>query len=137
MKNQKSIVVTNGCFDILHVGHIKLLQHAKQFGDILVVLVNSDDSIARLKGPTRPINSVSDRIQMLEAIRWVDKVIVFEEDTPLSIIHSLRPDVLVKGGDYEEDNIVGAEYVKSYGGKIEIVPLVVGSSTTNIINKLK
>lgn len=133
---KQSIVLTNGCFDILHVGHIRLLQQAKQQGDMLIVLVNSDESIKRLKGDTRPINCLLDRIEMLESIKWVDKVIPFTNDTPIDEIHSIRPDVLVKGGDYKIEDIVGAEFVQSYGGRVSIIPTVEGHSTTNILTKL-
>lgn len=134
---KQKIVVTNGCFDILHVGHIQLLQEAKEHGDILIVLVNTDESVKRLKGDNRPVNSLEDRMTMLRAIQWVDLVIPFHEDTPLKVIEDLKPDVLVKGGDYQLKDIVGADFVISRGGNVVIVPVVDGKSTTNILNKLK
>jgi D-beta-D-heptose 7-phosphate kinase/D-beta-D-heptose 1-phosphate adenosyltransferase len=133
---KQKIVVTNGCFDILHVGHIQLLQEAKEHGDILIVLVNTDESVKRLKGDSRPVNSLEDRMTMLRAIQWVDLVIPFHEDTPLKVIEDLKPDVLVKGGDYQLKDIVGADFVISRGGEVVIVPMVKGKSTTNILNKI-
>lgn len=131
----KKVVFTNGCFDILHAGHIKSLEEAKKQGDILVVGLNSDASIKRLKGNDRPVNKLEDRKKVLESLNCVDYVIPFEEDTPLNLIKLVKPDVLVKGGDYKEDEIVGSDFVKSYGGKVVIIPLVEGLSTTNIIKK--
>lgn len=133
----KKVVFTNGCFDILHAGHITYLAEAKKLGDILVVGVNSDASVKRLKGEERPVNNVSDRALLLSALESVDYVIPFEEDTPLELIKEVRPDVLVKGGDYSIDNIVGADIVASYGGITTTIPLVPDKSTTGIINRLK
>lgn len=135
MTVKKRKVVTNGCFDILHVGHIRLLKQAKEMGDELYVLINSDESVKRLKGDTRPINTLADRIEMLRAIKWVDYVIKFDEDTPSAMIKKIKPDILVKGGDYTLDTIVGADFVQSYGGKVVIIPTVTGYSTTGIIEK--
>jgi D-beta-D-heptose 7-phosphate kinase / D-beta-D-heptose 1-phosphate adenosyltransferase len=129
-------VVTNGCFDILHVGHIRLLQEAKGLGDKLIVLINSDESVKRLKGDSRPINCLAHRIEMLKSIKWVDEVIAFDEDTPYNAILQLKPDVLVKGGDYDELTIVGSDIVMDNGGMVVIIPLVDDVSTTIISNRL-
>jgi len=136
-EQNKKIVFTNGCFDILHRGHIEYLTKAKEFGDVLIVGLNSDTSVQRLKGKDRPINSESDRARILDALKPVDYVVIFEEDTPLRLIQTVKPDVLVKGGDYKVEEIVGSEYVISYGGKVEIIPFVEGKSTTKIIQKIK
>ncbi len=131
----KRIVFTNGCFDILHIGHIALLAEARRQGDKLIVGINSDSSVQRLKGPARPMIGEIERAQMLAALAAVDSVVIFEEDTPLDIIQALRPDVLVKGGDYTEAAIVGAAEVQSWGGTVRIVPTIEGFSTTKIIAK--
>lgn len=120
---------------MLHAGHVQLLTEAKKLGDILVVGLNSDESIQRLKGKGRPINPLADRKRILEALSPVDFVVPFSEDTPLNLIEELRPDVLVKGGDYAAEDIVGASYVTSYGGRVIIVPLLEGRSTTAIVEK--
>jgi D-beta-D-heptose 7-phosphate kinase/D-beta-D-heptose 1-phosphate adenosyltransferase len=135
-KNAKKIVFTNGCFDILHVGHIKYLQEAKAQGDILVVGINADSSVKRLKGAERPIQSEEDRGEVLSALACVDFVTVFEEDTPEKLIHLVRPDVLVKGGDWKVDQIVGSDFVLSYGGKVKSLQFIQGKSTTNIVSKI-
>ena len=127
----KKIVFTNGCFDVLHQGHRKLLREAKALGDVLVVGLNSDASISRLKGAERPINSVAQRIEVLSALADVDAVIVFEEDTPLELLQELRPNVLVKGGDYSADEVVGNDLVD----EVVIIPLVEGISTTNLLDQ--
>lgn len=134
---KKNIVFTNGCFDILHKGHVAYLQAAKSLGDILIVGMNTDASVQRLKGQDRPVNSLEDRAFVLSALRSVDYVIAFDEDTPLSLIQAIMPDVLVKGGDYTIDTIVGATEVLSHGGKVEIIPFVEGKSTTSIIDAIK
>jgi D-beta-D-heptose 7-phosphate kinase/D-beta-D-heptose 1-phosphate adenosyltransferase len=131
----KRVVFTNGCFDLLHVGHVDVLQTAKTFGDILIVGVNSDQSVRGLKGPSRPIQSEQDRMKILSALACVDYVTVFDEETPAKLIDLFRPAVLVKGGDYKADSIVGAREVQSWGGRVEIVPLVKGRSTTSIVDK--
>jgi len=136
-EQNKKIVFTNGCFDILHRGHIEYLTKAKEFGDVLIVGLNSDTSVQRLKGKDRPINPEADRARILDALKPVDYVVIFEEDTPLRLIQMVKPDVLVKGGDYKVEEIVGSEYVMSYGGKVEIIPFVEGKSTTKIIQKIK
>ncbi len=133
----EKIVFTNGCFDILHKGHIDYLQKAKKLGDILVVGLNSDASVKRLKGEERPINCLADRADMLLALSVVDYVIPFEEDTPLELIKAIMPDVLVKGGDYTLDNIVGAKEIISNGGEVKVLSFVPGHSTTQIIKKIQ
>ena len=135
--NNKKIVFTNGCFDILHVGHISYLKQAKQLGDVLVIGVNSDESVRRLKGASRPINNAEDRMLLLSALDFVDYVVEFEEDTPAKLIEIIKPDVLVKGGDYKENEIVGADFVKDNGGIVKILPFVEGKSTTSIVEKMK
>ena len=132
----KKVVFTNGCFDILHVGHIELLESAKSLGDILVVGLNSDDSVKRLKGTGRPINSVRERVRILSALEFVDYVVIFNEDTPYKLLQEVKPDFLIKGGDYSLDKIVGRDIVESYGGKVKVIQLLKGKSTTDIINKI-
>lgn len=133
----QTVVFTNGCFDVLHVGHLRYLMEARALGDLLVVGINSDASVRRLKGPERPINQESDRREMLLALKVVDLVAVFEEDTPLALIEKISPQVLVKGGDWPEDKIVGAEHVKKSGGRVLSLPFVNGYSTTSIVNKIR
>ncbi len=135
-KNNKKIVFTNGCFDILHSGHVSYLNTAKSLGDILIVGVNSDESVARLKGPTRPINKLTDRMNVLSALSSVDNVISFHEDTPINLIEIIKPDVFVKGGDYTEETLPEAPLVRKYGGKVEILPYIKDHSTTNIIRRI-
>jgi D-beta-D-heptose 7-phosphate kinase/D-beta-D-heptose 1-phosphate adenosyltransferase len=132
----KKAVFTNGCFDLLHVGHVKYLQAARQLGDLLILGLNSDDSIRRLKGPSRPLIGQDERAHILAALNCIDYVVVFDEDTPLELITALRPDILVKGGDYTPEGVVGRELVESYGGRVELINFVDGKSTTNIINKI-
>lgn len=129
------IVFTNGCFDLLHVGHITLLEAARHEGDRLVVAINSDASVRTLKGPSRPVVGERDRARILAALAAVDAVVIFEELTPLQLIETLRPDVIVKGGDYTEDSVVGSEAVRSWGGRVIIVPTVEGFSTTQLLAK--
>ncbi len=131
------VVFTNGCFDILHPGHIHLLQSCADMGDRLVVGLNSDASVKRLKGSSRPVNTESARATLLAALSAVDAVIVFEEDTPEKLIHAIQPDVLVKGGDWQKTDIVGAAFVESYGGCVCTVPYLQGHSTTEIIQRSK
>lgn len=123
-------------FDLLHPGHVDLLTAARAAGDALVVGVNTDDSVRRLKGPTRPVKKEADRVYVLAALECVDQVVTFSEDTPLELVKRLRPDVIVKGGDYAEDTIVGANEVKSWGGRVVVVPLTPGQSTTRIIERM-
>jgi len=131
----ENIVFTNGCFDILHIGHIRLLEQARRKGDRLIVGLNSDDSVRRLKGPLRPIVPEGERARVLAALSAVDAVVIFEEDTPLRLIETVRPDVLVKGGDYTEDNVVGAREVRTWGGRLELIPLVGNISTSRLLAK--
>jgi D-beta-D-heptose 7-phosphate kinase/D-beta-D-heptose 1-phosphate adenosyltransferase len=132
----ETIVFTNGCFDLLHVGHITLLEDCRRFGSKLVLGLNADASVCRLKGPTRPIVSERERARVMAALAAVDAVVLFEEDTPLELIRALRPNVLVKGGDYTIETVVGHEEVIASGGRVEIVPTIEGFSTTNIVKKL-
>jgi D-beta-D-heptose 7-phosphate kinase / D-beta-D-heptose 1-phosphate adenosyltransferase len=134
--NGNRIVFTNGCFDILHVGHITLLEQCREFGDKIVIGVNSDASVRKLKGPTRPVVGENERARILAALGSTDAVIIFDEPTPLELIQNVRPDVLVKGGDYTTATIVGADDVLTWGGRVEIVPTVNGASTTNTIRKM-
>ncbi len=133
----KRIVFTNGCFDILHAGHVQYLNEAAQLGDRLIVAVNSDASVKRLKGETRPINTVNDRMAVLSSLAAVDWVISFEDDTPEALLEALKPDILVKGGDYTENQVVGAEIVHGYGGEVAILSLQEGVSTTRIIDSIR
>ena len=126
----QSIAFTNGCFDILHAGHVASLRQGRHGCDRLVVALNSDDSIRRLKGPGRPVNSAADRVAVLAALEMVDAVVVFDADTPDAVIAAVRPHVLFKGGDYRRGDIVGADFVEAYGGQVLIVPLLEGRSTT-------
>jgi len=134
--HRQKMVFTNGCFDVLHFGHVHYLLQAKELGDILVVGLNSDDSVRRLKGPSRPINGEKERAFVLAALACVDYVVVFEEDTPKELIETVRPDVLVKGGDYALDQIVGADFVTRNGGTVTTLPFVEGFSSTRIIEQL-
>jgi rfaE bifunctional protein nucleotidyltransferase chain/domain len=131
------IVFTNGVFDLLHVGHIDLLLAARALGDRLIVGLNSDASVRRLKGPLRPVRSESERAYVVAALEMVDAVTVFDQDTPLELVEALRPDVLVKGGDYTLDSIVGRAQVESWGGRVHVIPLTAGHSTTRIIEALR
>jgi len=132
----QKVVFTNGCFDILHVGHVTLLAHAKALGDKLILGLNSDESVKRLKGEQRPINKESDRAIILAALECIDAVVIFHEDTPTELIQALTPDILVKGGDYTKEQIVGADYVEQCGGEVVIVPFVKGYSTTETLAKI-
>lgn len=134
--DNKKVVFTNGCFDLLHPGHINLLHQAKDYGDYLVVGLNADQSVKRLKGPTRPVLNEHDRASLLSALDCVDLVVIFTEDTPERLIETLKPDILVKGKDYTPDQVVGHEIVESYGGEVKLVPLLKGYSTTEITNKI-
>lgn len=132
----RTIVFTNGCFDILHIGHARYLYAARELGDYLIVAVNSDISIKSIKGPDRPIINENERAEMLAALGCVDMVVMFDEDTPYEILKKLVPDILVKGGDWKEEDIVGADIVKNAGGKVKRIPFVEGSSTTDIIDRI-
>ncbi len=129
----EDVVFTNGCFDILHAGHVSILERARQLGDRLVVGLNSDTSVRRLKGPTRPVNCEGDRAEVMAALACVDLVVLFGEDTPLELINQLRPNVLVKGADYRADQVVGGDEVRSWGGRVELLALLPGRSTTATI----
>ncbi|MBR4218647.1 MAG: D-glycero-beta-D-manno-heptose 1-phosphate adenylyltransferase [Bacteroidales bacterium] len=131
-----TIVFTNGCFDVLHLGHVTYLAEARTMGDLLVVGLNSDASVRRLKGPSRPINDEKARSLVLASLQCVDYVIIFDEDTPLDLIKAVKPNVLVKGGDYTIDSIVGASFVQQRGGIVRTIPLVEGYSTTDTVQKL-
>jgi len=133
----EKIVFTNGCFDIIHVGHIRLLQQARSLGDKLIIAINTDDSVRQLKGNNRPILREQERAEMLAALACVDYVTFFSEPDPLKIILMLRPDILIKGADYTLDEIVGKKEVLAYGGKVYAIPLTPGYSTTALIDKLK
>jgi rfaE bifunctional protein nucleotidyltransferase chain/domain len=134
---RKGVVFTNGCFDLLHRGHVTYLRSARKLGQVLIVALNDDASTRRLKGPTRPINTLADRLEVMAALEMVDYVTWFEEDTPLETILKLRPHVLVKGGDYRTSEIVGAAEVESWGGSVRSLELVRGKSTTEILKRAK
>jgi D-beta-D-heptose 7-phosphate kinase/D-beta-D-heptose 1-phosphate adenosyltransferase len=132
----KTVVFTNGCFDLLHVGHIQYLQEARNLGDLLVLGLNSDTSVRKLKGKLRPLISEDERAHILSALDCVDFVVIFEEETPLKLIREIRPDILVKGGDYKKREVVGADRVESYGGRVVLVPVVEGRSTSSIVRRI-
>ena len=133
----KKIVFTNGCFDILHAGHVRYLAAARALGDCLVLGLNTDASVRRIKGPTRPINSEEDRAEVADALKAVDYVVLFDEPTAEQVIGKVRPDIYVKGGDYTLETLPEAKIVQSYGGRVEFIALVAGRSTTNVIEKIK
>ena len=135
-KNKMKVAFTNGCFDILHLGHLEILTKSKEFGDRLIVAVNSDESVRKLKGKERPINDFQTRSNMLASFSFVDYVVEFSDDTPKKLIQIIKPDFLIKGGDYKKKDIVGNDIVSSYGGETIIIPLIDGLSSTNTINKL-
>lgn len=134
--NSDKVVFTNGCFDIIHRGHIEYLAQAASLGNRLIIGVNTDKSVSTLKGPNRPVNDELTRAEVLAAFGFVDAVILFDEETPINLITAVKPDVLVKGGDYNPDTIVGADVVKANGGRVEVIPFVNGFSTSSIINKI-
>ena len=131
----KTVAFTNGCFDILHAGHVHYLEKVKRLADLLVVGINSDGSVRRLKGPGRPVHSVLDRARVLSALRAVDGVFVFTEDTPERLIRAVRPDILAKGADWKMGEIAGADFVRSYGGRVVRIPLLKGRSTSGAISR--
>ena len=135
--NGKKVVFTNGCFDLLHAGHVSYLQRARALGDMLVLGLNSDASVQRLKGPTRPLVQQDDRAVVMAALACIDYVVLFDEDTPLQLIETLRPDILVKGGDYTPETVVGREQVESWGGRVELIDFVAGKSTTGIVERIQ
>lgn len=132
----KKIVFTNGCFDILHRGHIEYLKKAKSLGDVLVVGLNTDTSVKRLKGENKPVNKQADRAAVLAALETVDYVVFFSQDTPFELIKIVKPDILVKGADWHKNKIIGADFVKSYGGKVATVPYLAGYSTSSLLKRL-
>lgn len=132
-----TVVFTNGCFDLLHPGHVAYLEEARSLGDALVVGVNTDDSVRRLKGPTRPLVPEVDRARVLAGLAAVDAVTLFDEDTPAELIAALRPDVLVKGGDYTPDRIVGRDTVEAEGGRVRVIPFLPGYSTTDLVRRIQ
>jgi rfaE bifunctional protein nucleotidyltransferase chain/domain len=134
--NGESIIFTNGCFDILHLGHVDYLQKAKNIGGKLIIGVNSDDSVRRIKGISRPIVDENSRMRILASLEFVDCVTLFDQDTPLELINMLLPDILIKGNDYSIDNIVGADVVMKNGGRVDTISLVEGQSTSGIIDKI-
>jgi D-beta-D-heptose 7-phosphate kinase/D-beta-D-heptose 1-phosphate adenosyltransferase len=134
--DEKRVVFANGCFDLLHAGHLRLLQEARRLGDVLILGLNSDASVRRLKGPNRPVQNQEDRAALLAGLACVDAVVIFEEDTPLRLIEALRPDFIVKGGDYSSDSVVGAVEARAWGGQVHIVPLVGGRSSTALLSAL-
>jgi D-beta-D-heptose 7-phosphate kinase/D-beta-D-heptose 1-phosphate adenosyltransferase len=135
-KAGQRVVFTNGCFDLLHVGHLRYLRRAKAEGDILVIGLNSDESVRRLKGETRPLVAQEERAELLAALEMVDYVSIFDEDTPLNLIRALEPDVLVKGGDWKKDEVAGAAEVEGWGGRVVIAPLIPGRSTSDLVSRI-
>lgn len=135
VRSNKKIVFTNGCFDLLHIGHVRYLQEAKSLGDYLVVALNTDASVKKLKGPSRPIQNENDRAEILAALNCVDATVLFDEDTPLNVIKAVRPNVLVKGGDWKPSQIVGSDFVIANGGQVRSLQFVEGRSTSGIIQK--
>ncbi len=136
-RDGRTIVFTNGCFDLVHPGHVRYLRQAREMGDLLVVGLNSDASVKKLKGPGRPILNLDERSEVLLALRWVDAVVPFDEETPLELIRRVRPHVLVKGGDWAVEQIVGREVVQEGGGRVVSLPFHEGSSTTDIIERIR
>ena len=133
----EKIVFTNGCFDILHAGHIHLLREAKNLGDRLIIGLNSDQSVQNLKGPDRPLNSEEARASVLESLSMVDEVTIFQEDTPHELVKEIIPHVLVKGGDYSIENVVGADTVRASGGEVVLIPILKGYSTSDLITRIR
>ena len=133
----KSVVFTNGCFDVLHIGHIDFLKFCKEQGDIVVLGLNSDTSVRQIKGPKRPINNQHDRASVLAALETVDYIVIFDEPDPLKMIELVKPDILVKGADWEKKGVIGREFVESCGGKVVLAPLVDGKSSTDTIEKIQ
>jgi rfaE bifunctional protein nucleotidyltransferase chain/domain len=133
----KKIAFTNGCFDILHVGHVRYLREAKKTADVLVLALNSDSSVRSIKGEKRPLVGEEERAEILAALEFIDFVTIFPELTPLELINYLKPDIIIKGGDWSEDKVVGRDDVKKWGGRVILIPEVEGKSTTNIVEKIK
>ncbi|HOY94249.1 MAG TPA: D-glycero-beta-D-manno-heptose 1-phosphate adenylyltransferase [Catalimonadaceae bacterium] len=135
-KEGKKVVFTNGCFDLVHLGHVDYLEKARNLGDFLVVGINTDKSVSDLKGPLRPVSSEKSRARVLASMGFIDLVVLFGEPTPKELIEEIKPDILTKGNDYTVENIVGADFVMGRGGKVETLPLVEGYSTTNLVNRM-
>ena len=136
-KKGKKIAFTNGCFDILHVGHVRYLREAKKTADVLVLALNSDSSVRSIKGEKRPLMNEKERAEIIAALEFIDFVTIFPELTPLELINYLKPDILIKGGDWPEEKVIGREEIKKWGGRVAIIPEVEGKSTTNIVEKIK
>ncbi|TMA95124.1 MAG: D-glycero-beta-D-manno-heptose 1-phosphate adenylyltransferase [Deltaproteobacteria bacterium] len=136
-RNGKSVVFTNGCFDLLHRGHVHVLRQAKAAGDLLVVAINSDQSVKAIKGPTRPVAAEMDRLELIAAMEMVDYVILFDEPDPSKLITAIKPNVLAKGGDWGADGVVGADIVEREGGRVVLVPYLKGYSTSEIIERIR
>ena len=136
-KDGKIVVATNGCFDILHVGHVRYLEKTKSFADVLIVLLNSDKSVKSIKGPTRPINNENDRAEILSALRSVDYVVLFDEDSPRNLLDEMKPDVYTKGADYTTETLPEADIMKKNGTRVEFIEFVQGKSTTGLLKKMK
>jgi D-beta-D-heptose 7-phosphate kinase/D-beta-D-heptose 1-phosphate adenosyltransferase len=136
-KKGKKIAFTNGCFDILHVGHVRYLREAKKTADVLVLALNSDSSVRSIKGEKRPLMDEEERAEILASLEFIDFITIFPELTPLELINCLKPDILIKGGDWPEEKVVGREEVKKWGGRVAIIPEIEGKSTTNIVEKIK
>lgn len=136
-RSGKKIAFTNGCFDILHAGHVRYLNKAKELADVLIIGLNADESVRELKGPSRPINTELDRAEVIEGLRVVDAVVVFKEKTAVEIIRKIKPDIYIKGGDYNLETLPENEIIKKIGGKVVFIDLVEGRSTTSIIDKVK
>jgi D-beta-D-heptose 7-phosphate kinase/D-beta-D-heptose 1-phosphate adenosyltransferase len=133
----RTVVFTNGCFDLLHRGHVHMLREAKRQGDLLIVAMNSDSSVKAIKGPSRPIMPESDRVELIAAMEMVDYVVVYDEPDPYNLIVAIKPNVLAKGGDWSPDKIIGADIVERHGGRVAVIPYLVGFSTTEIIERIK
>ena len=136
-KDGKKIAFTNGCFDILHVGHVRYLTEARKTADILILALNSDSSVRAIKGEKRPLVPEEERAEVLAALECIDFITIFQELTPLELINYLKPDILIKGGDWPEDKVVGRDEVKKWGGRVLLIPEIKGKSTTNIVEKIK
>ena len=128
--------MTNGCFDLLHAGHVSYLEESRSMGDYLIVGVNNDESVRRLKGEKRPINILENRMKVIASLNCVDLIIPFSEDTPLNLIKTIKPDIYVKGADYKLNEIIGADFIRGYGGEVNLIPLLNGLSTSNTISKI-
>ena len=136
-KKGKKIAFTNGCFDILHIGHVRYLREAKKTADILVLALNSDASVRTIKGEKRPLVPEDERAEIMAALEFIDFVTIFDETTPLELINLLKPDMLIKGGDWPEDKVVGRDEIRKWGGKLTLIPEIKGKSTTNIVDKIR